>query len=96
MVTGVNDITNNSYLLHLFPNPVRENLSYELKINAAGNYTIKIFDLNGRLMYSESGRGSGIGNSIRGTINADVLSRGTYIVEITTRKTTARKKLVKM
>jgi len=96
VVTGVNDITNNSYLLHLFPNPVRENLSYELKSNAAGNYTIKIFDLNGRLMYSESGRGSGIGNSIRGTINTDVLSRGTYIVEITTRKTTARKKLVKM
>jgi len=94
VVTGVNDITNNSHLLNLFPNPSRDNLWYDLKSNTAGTYTIKIFDINGRLMYSEAGRG--IGNSIRGTINTDVLSRGTYILEITTRKTTARKKLVKM
>jgi hypothetical protein len=94
VVTGVNDITNNSYLLQLFPNPVRENLSYELKSNTAGNYTIKIFDFNGRLMYSKEGRDNG--TTLRGSINTDFLSRGVYLLEIATRKTSARKKLVKL
>jgi len=94
VVTGVNDITNNSYLLHLFPNPVRENLSYELKSNTAGSYTIKIFDLNGRLMFSKEGRDTG--NTVNGSITTDFLSRGVYLLEITTRKTTARKKLLKL
>ena len=93
-VTGTNDITNNSHLLHLFPNPARQNLSYELKSNTAGTYTIKIFDLNGRLMYSNEGRD--IGNIIKGSIPIDFLSQGTYILEIATKKTTARKKLLKL
>jgi hypothetical protein len=73
---------------------VRENLSYELKSNTAGNYTIKIFDLNGRLMFSKEGRDTG--NTLKGSITTDFLSRGVYILEIATRKTTARKKLVKL
>ncbi len=93
-VTGINDITNNSYLLHVFPNPARGNLSYELKSTTASSYTIKIFDLNGRLMYSKGGRD--IGNIIKGTMNIDFLSRGTYLLEITTKKTTARRKLIKL
>ena len=94
VVTGINDLTNNSHLLHLFPNPAQENLSYELKSTAAGSYTIKIFDLNGRLMYSKGGRD--IGNIIKGSMPIDFLSRGTYILEIRTKKTTARRKLLKL
>ena len=94
VVTGINDITNNSYLLNVFPNPVHKNLSYELKSTTAGNYTIKIFDLNGRLMYSKEGRNTG--NTLRGSVTTDFLSRGVYILEIATRKTTARKKLLKL
>jgi hypothetical protein len=92
VATGINDPDDISSSLQLFPNPARESIFYELKRNFTGNYGLKIYDLNGRLLYSQSKNGF----QVKGSLRTDFLSRGMYIFEFVSRKTIARKKFLKL
>ncbi|MEC4003449.1 T9SS type A sorting domain-containing protein [Flavobacterium sp. SUN052] len=84
-------LSNNNYDLEnqisISPNPV--NSSVEIKINHTTGATITIFDINGRLLQTE------IITEKNSLINIVSLSKGLYLLNITTSKFTISKKIVK-
>jgi Secretion system C-terminal sorting domain/SdrD B-like domain len=94
VVTGINDPVNYSKYLKLYPNPADQNVLFEIQKVTAGNYTLRIYDLLGRVVYNTNVNINGQG--LRGTVKTAFLSKGVYIVEISGKNTLARRKLIKL
>lgn len=72
--------------IKLHPNPVKNNLTVDLKLNI--DTTIEIFDILGKSVYRNT-------LNKTGTINLQALKTGIYIVKISQNNATTTKKLIK-
>lgn len=64
----------------LFPNPTNGNTTLELMLNSVGEVQIDLFDMNGKIVLSESAQH--IVGSLRFTLPTEVLESGIYFVNI--------------
>lgn len=67
--------------LHVFPNPVVENSNVTFQLGKAGDATVDIYDLTGKLVYTKKYEqlGSGV-NTVQ--FEAGNLVKGTYIIRV--------------
>ena len=74
--TGIHEIKNNSFTI--YPNPASEELNILFSSNK--NFSLKIFDVTGNIVYSEQNKtASGI---LKKKINIKNLSNGIYFIEL--------------
>lgn len=86
--TQLND-NNSLNSFTLFPNPVNNNLNIHFN-SIEGETSIKIFDLQGRLVKSS------VVNSLENVIDVNDLAKGTYIISVNDGKTPISKRFIKM
>ncbi|MEA3448024.1 MAG: T9SS type A sorting domain-containing protein [Bacteroidota bacterium] len=67
--------------LNIYPNPASNILNAEFSLDSPGNVTLKVYDINGRLMKQRQFNGLLKGHHNK-SINVSNLSRGTYIIHI--------------
>lgn len=80
--TGINEFfeSNSSYLkLKVYPNPATQNVSIEVNGNSNTNALITVYDLNGRLMFSENKMVLQGLNTLK--INVSSLTKGIYLIK---------------
>jgi uncharacterized repeat protein (TIGR01451 family) len=94
VVTGINTIPNNSNSLKLYPNPAKQSILYELKNAFSRNYNLRLYDLNGRIVYNTITLPGG--PTLRGTLYINFLAKGIYILEISGHNIVARAKFIKI
>jgi len=83
---GINDnpsSTNNTGKLSIYPNPAVDNINLSYSLVTKSAITIKIYDLNGKLVKLVNVMNKPSGNHIE-NINCSDLTRGTYIVQLIT------------
>lgn len=80
--------------IFLFPNPVQEDMKVTLESDAAAEFNIEIFDMQGRLTISET-LSFGAGESTF-VYNVGELSRGTYLVKFSNNDKIATAKMLKL
>ncbi|MFK8037816.1 MAG: T9SS type A sorting domain-containing protein [Crocinitomicaceae bacterium] len=86
---GINSNTSNA-VIAVYPNPVKETLNISISNTSNSPSEIKIFDIRGKLLYSE------IITKQEISIDSEVLkSSGMFIVQITNRQETKSFKIVK-
>jgi len=80
--SGLNDVTNNTASMSLFPNPAKDNTVLDYTLSTTGKVTIEVTDLMGRvvLSYNEGLRQAGIAN--KANIEAKKLANGTYFCTV--------------
>ena len=93
IITGIGNVQNNSKNLMIYPNPVKDELIYKIKNWEPGELTLRLYDIKGRLLFSTSMHN--YSTSIDGSIPADFLIPGSYILEVTGKKMQANKKFIK-
>jgi len=93
---GVNDNCNNTnnenINLSVYPNPAVDFVNIAYSLTTSSTVTIKIYDLNGRIVKSINQNKSN-GNQLE-RIDCNDLSRGTYIVQLLTGKNSRTAKFV--
>ena len=87
---SVRDNTVNS--LSVFPNPASDNTYISFTLKNAANVDIRIFDMNGRMVYQTSGRYPKGNSTVN--YNPDLLDNGTYMVQIISEGSSRTSKLV--
>lgn len=84
IVTGGNFILSNDEFLasnfKIWPNPVNDKLNYSFESASTDNTLFQIYDLNGRMVYSDSI--NSFGSTISGSIDMSSFSKGVYFVKI--------------
>lgn len=91
-VAGVQSHTTASGELLVFPNPSNNNIMIELEGNALAPTLIELMDLNGNIVISKN---AGILNGpSKQSLNVSGLSKGTYLLNITSGKDKSVKKVV--
>lgn len=76
-----------------YPNPAIDNATMELTIANAGNAVVRVYDLNGKLVYSENMGRLAEGIHTR-TIDCQRLQRGMYLVNVVVNGQKATSKLI--
>lgn len=84
---GVQDIITSSFVV--YPNPFSEQLNIVLPKNMEGNYTFKVTDMIGRILYSNNQ------NDRSFSWNSSSLSKGVYILSIENNGQAIDKKVIK-
>lgn len=74
-ITGINNLSA-SPKVKLYPNPAHE--SIKLEMNTSINGQIRIYDVTGRMIYTQS-----IENTTEANININQLDKGLYIIKLT-------------
>ncbi len=75
----------------IYPNPARDELKIELAGNNAGNGTISVFDISGKMIYSDT---RALSQAM--TINTSFLDSGIYIIQVSTVAKTERQIFIKL
>lgn len=76
---------------NLFPNPAQNNVNLEIKLAAADQVRFQIVDLKGRTLINRS---FNYGLNVRESINLNDVPAGIYMVQLSTSKGSATRKLV--
>ncbi len=83
--TGINNPTESAF--GMYPNPVKSNGILNIKVEEQDNYSLRISNMNGQIVYATSLNGSH-------TLNVNgVLKQGAYIVSLISSKSTRNQKL---
>ncbi len=93
--TGINEIfeSNNSYLqLKVYPNPTSHNISIVVESKANASAFIAIYDLNGRLVFSDNKMISQGSNTL--PLEVSSLTKGTYLIKTQVEGETYSNKLI--
>jgi hypothetical protein len=78
---GVNSSAANNKDLRVFPNPVIDNSNVTFMMPAQGDVTVEIYDLNGKVVRSESYQNLQSGaNTVQ--FGTDGLNKGTYLISV--------------
>jgi len=85
VVTGISQISSLNSNILIYPNP--SNGSFQVTVNNEQPTEIKIYDVVGKSVFSQSINGNA-------TINANTLNEGIYTINISGKQGTANKKLV--
>ncbi|MBN1118534.1 MAG: DUF1501 domain-containing protein [Bacteroidales bacterium] len=89
-----NPYLNNAKSLKLFPNPVQSDLSAEFFLRQNSNYEMKIFNVEGKEVMSQSGFGLyGVNNQL---INTSSLVAGKYVILIKTKNALFKESFIKL
>ena len=90
---GINTVDNGENYMKIYPNPAVENVNIDLSIVNSGNAVIKIYDVAGKLVYTEN-----LGYLNEGvhqySMNCRGFNRGMYLVNINVGKESATSKLI--
>jgi hypothetical protein len=89
-VTSVNDLQLGNELT-LYPNPTTGMVNLSLDLNADGQVNVEVFDISGRMVYSDSE--NVIGGKINKAIDLSGLDKGVYFVKVKTASTEFNQKL---
>ncbi|WP_338814299.1 choice-of-anchor D domain-containing protein [Bernardetia sp. Wsw4-3y2] len=79
--------------LMVYPNPTPNRFSYSLRTNKEGNYTIRLFDATGRIIFEAEQ--SKEGAFLEGTINLEKQSFGLYLLQVSDSEKTTTVRIVK-
>ena len=86
-------MNNGSNSVRFFPNPAIDNATMELTVAKPGNAYMRIYDLSGKVVYSENLGVVGEGVHTR-TINCQTLQHGMYLVNVVVGGQKATSKLI--
>jgi hypothetical protein len=89
-VTSVNDLQLGNELT-LYPNPTTGMVNLSLDLNADGQVNVEVFDISGRMVYSDSE--NVIGGKINKAIDLSGLDKGVYFVKVKTASAEFNQKL---
>jgi len=89
-LVGIDDIYSESHY-SIYPNPNNGDFVIAGNASAPALVSFKIFDLSGRLVYSQSNKLSG---EFQQLISSNNLESGTYVIEIESNNTSAFKRIV--
>ncbi len=92
---GVNEYTirdNTLRSLNVFPNPASDYTNISFTLKKASKVDIRIFDMNGRMVYQTSGKYPKGNNVLKHDLNS--LTKGTYMVQIISEGSSRTSKLV--
>jgi photosystem II stability/assembly factor-like uncharacterized protein len=67
--------------LNIYPNPASDNINAEFSLDSPGDVTLKVYDINGRLIKQQQFNGLQIGVHNK-SMNVSSLKRGTYIIHV--------------
>ncbi|MFA5618787.1 MAG: T9SS type A sorting domain-containing protein [Weeksellaceae bacterium] len=88
-ILGTNDLNNNT-MLSVYPNPFKDNLYIKIPESTQGVFTLRVTDLNGKTIYSESVKAKEILNW-----NGSSLPKGIYILSIENNGKVIAEKVIK-
>jgi hypothetical protein len=83
----------NSLNLNIYPNPASQSVNLEFNLQDNSDVRINIYNLSGKLVYSETRNNTGKG-SHRAVLNTNTLTTGTYIIEIRAGRSTSSSRMV--
>jgi len=86
-INSIENITDNSISFSVSPNPARDYITINTGLSMR-NFALKISEINGSIIYQTTSENTNT------TFNTSGLSKGVYVVEISTGKAVSRKKLV--
>lgn len=92
ITTAVTDVSSSSFRMSLYPNPATDQALLEISLNETGSYTIELFDVMGKIVYTQSFTGIR-GNHVH-TISARSLLPGIYLVRANVHGTSITQRLV--
>jgi len=84
-VSGINQIKSNNNQVNIYPNP--NNGSFVIEPNSTAKQTLQLFDVNGKLVLSQTING-------KTNIDASILNEGVYNVSIISNEGVVNKRLV--
>ncbi|WP_338792665.1 choice-of-anchor D domain-containing protein [Bernardetia sp. MNP-M8] len=79
--------------LMVYPNPTPNRFSYSLRTNKEGNYTIRLFDATGRIIFEAEQ--SKEGAFLEGTIDLEKQASGLYLLQVSDSEKTTTVRIVK-
>jgi hypothetical protein len=83
----------NSLNLNIFPNPASDHISVVFNLSEKSDIVLNVYDLSGRLVYSEAQNDANKGQQ-KLTINTGSVTRGSYILQLVAGKTTSSSRLI--
>lgn len=90
---GINNVDKGENHMNIYPNPASDHATIDLSIVNSGNAVIKIYDVAGKLVFTEN-----LGYLYEGvhqyTVNCSKFNRGMYLVNINVGKESATSKLI--
>jgi len=78
--------------LRLYPNPASENASLQFDLPAAQGFTVRVFDLSGRMILNHVVMGEAGENTLQ--LNTATLAAGVYLLDFQSNDWKAQKRLV--
>lgn len=90
---GINTVASEINGIKLYPNPASDRVQVELNLRAASNVAVRIFDVNGKQVLNNN-LGYCAEGTVTHTFNCAGLSRGLYLVHVTTAQGSTASKLV--
>ena len=85
------DITN----VLVYPNPFKDQINIKLDLQQAGDISINLFDINGKLLITQNQTNIGIGEHLFNLNNSVPLPSGMYFLRVATENSVITKKLVR-
>ncbi len=77
----------------VYPNPTPDEFSYSLKTDREGDYTIRLFDATGRVLFEESKTKEGA--FLEGTLSLEKHAAGLYLLQVSDAQKTVTVRVVK-
>ena len=90
---GINTAKVGNNSIRMYPNPTAVSTTLDMSISEAGNATVKIYDMSGRIVYTENYGTLEAGRHTR-TINCQSFRNGIYVVNMTCGNASVTSKLV--
>jgi hypothetical protein len=78
LCTGIASLGNSNDHLYVYPNPASELITLVFSINDEGTYVMKLLDMLGRTITSETGNANA-GNNVL-VMNLDGIAKGEYMI----------------
>ncbi|MDQ3047760.1 MAG: PKD domain-containing protein [Bacteroidota bacterium] len=93
VITGVQENTLHNMMLNAYPNPVNERLIIDYNLTEASQVTIELMDLIGNSIYSENSSQIKGKHTIK--ISTDLISKGAYMIRISSSEGSGSKLIIK-
>lgn len=89
---GIKESQNAVTHLSLYPNPAHESVQLTLSLNTAQDIDIAIFDITGKLMYSE--RKKNLTGEVKEVIDVKNFTKGTYLLKVSGKDVSDSRKVI--
>ena len=92
-ILEINDLNSSNSELYVYPNPVKYTLNIRGVLSQGGKYSIKVYEISGKQIFSEDFYTEF--PTISESIAIGDWSKGTYVVEISAKKSSITKRFIK-